>query len=155
MKALIKFSAILLLFFIGISCSNGYDDDNTPATPVMVTFAATLTPVTGATSTASGDAMLTLNQTAKTFEIKVNFSGLMPTHGHIHDASGTIVIPFPDASVATSPITVSGSITDAQITELMANHYYVNLHTTAYPNGEISGTLIKTGTSGGGGSGGY
>jgi hypothetical protein len=36
----------------------------------------------------------------------------------------------------------------------MANQYYVNLHTTAYPDGEISGTLIKTGTSGGGGGGG-
>ncbi|WP_294964029.1 CHRD domain-containing protein [uncultured Flavobacterium sp.] len=154
MKALIKFSAFLFLLFIGISCSNSYDDNSSP---VMVTFSATLAPATGVTSTASGSATLTLNKTAKTFAIKVNYSGLTPTHGHIHAADGTIVIPFSDESVATSPFTVSGSITDAQITELMANHYYVNLHTVAYPNGEISGTLIKTGTSGGdgGGGGGY
>lgn len=153
MKALIKFSAFLFLLFIGTSCSNSYDDNSSP---VMVTFTAALTPPTGVTSTASGSATLTLNKTAKTFSIKVNYSGLTPTHGHIHAADGTIVIPFSDESVATSPFTVSGSMTDAQITELMANHYYVNLHTTAYPNGEISGTLTKTGTSGGdGGGGGY
>lgn len=150
MKALIKFSAFLFLLFIGTSCSNS-DDDNSP---VMVTFSAALTPPTGVTSTASGTAALKLNKTAKTFEIKVTYSGLTPTHGHIHAADGSIVIPFSDESVATSPFTVSGSVTDAQITELMANHYYVNLHTTAYPNGEISGTLMQTGTSGGGGGGG-
>lgn len=156
MKSLFRLSAILLLLLIGTSCSNGYDDNYT--SPVIVTFTANLTPVTGATSSASGSATLKLNQTNKTFDLKVNFSGLTPIHGHIHAADGTIVIPFPDASVSTSPISVSGSITDAQITELMANHYYVNLHTTAYPNGEISGTLTKTGTSGGdggGGGGGY
>ncbi|RYJ36519.1 CHRD domain-containing protein [Flavobacterium anhuiense] len=158
MKSLFRLSAILLLLLIGISCSNGYDDNNDNYTPVIVTFTANLTPVTGATSSASGSATLKLNKTAKTFDLTVNFSGLTPIHGHIHAADGTIVIPFPDASVSTSPISVSGSITDAQITELMANHYYVNLHTTAYPNGEISGTLTKTGTSGGdggGGGGGY
>jgi len=152
MKSLFQLSAILLLLLIGTSCSNGYDDNYTP--PVIVTFTANLTPVAGVTSSASGSATLKLNQTAKTFDLKVNFTGLVPIHGHIHAADGTIVIPFPDASVSTSPISVSGSITDAQITELMANHYYVNLHTTAYPNGEISGTLTKTDTSGGGGGGG-
>ncbi|WP_343705959.1 CHRD domain-containing protein [Flavobacterium sp.] len=156
MKSLFRLSAILLLLLIGTSCSNGYDDNYT--SPVIVTFTANLTPVTGATSSASGSATLKLNKTAKTFDLTVNFSGLTPIHGHIHAADGTIVIPFPDASVSTSPISVSGSITDAQITGLMANHYYVNLHTTAYPNGEISGTLTKTSTSGGdggGGGGGY
>jgi hypothetical protein len=150
MKSLLCFSAILCLLFIGISCSNNDDDSS----PVIVTFTASLTPVTGATSTASGDATLKLNQTAKTFEIKVNFTGLTPIHGHVHNAAKAIVIPFPDSSVSTSPITVSGTLTDTQIAELMANQYYVNLHTTAYPDGEISGTLIKTGTSGGGGGGG-
>jgi hypothetical protein len=151
MKPLLRFLAILFLYFIGISCSNNDDDNSTP-TPVITTFAATLTPPAGVTSSAYGSAALTLNQTTKTFAITVNYTGLTPNAGHIHNASGGIEIPFTDVSI--SPFTVSGAITDAQMVELLANHYYVNLHTTAYPAGEISGTLMKTGTSGGGGGGG-
>lgn len=153
MKRLLIFLAVLSLFFIGISCSNGDDSPSTP-TPVISTFTATLAPPTGVTSTASGSAMLKLNETAKTFEITVSYTGLTPTHGHIHSGDGAIQIPFSDTAVATSPFTVSGAITDAQIAGLMAGTDYVNLHTTAYPGGEISGTLTKTGTSGGGGGGG-
>jgi hypothetical protein len=149
MKPLLRFLAILFLFFIGISCSNN-DDDN--STPVITTFAATLTPPAGVTSSAYGSAALTLNQTTKTFAITVNYTGLTPNAGHIHNASGSIEIPFTD--VSTSPFTVSGAITDVQITGLLTGTYYVNLHTTAYPAGEISGTLTKTGTTGGGGGGG-
>lgn len=152
MKSLFNFSAILFLIVIGISCSE--DDDNPTPTPVISTFTATLTPPTGVTSSASGSATLKLNETAKTFEIKVSYMGLTPTHGHIHRADGGVEIPFSDSAVATSPFTVSGAITDAQIAGLKTGTYYVNLHTSSYPGGEISGTLTKTGTSGGGGGGG-
>jgi hypothetical protein len=155
MKRLVLFSVLLCAFFVVISCSNGNDDNDPAPTPVIVTFAANLTPVAGTGSTAYGDATLKFNQTAKTFEITVNFTGLTPMAGHIHGADGAIVFPFPDATVSTSPIKLSFAINDAQIVELMANHYYVNLHTGAFPAGEISGILIKTGTSGGGGGGGY
>ncbi|REG99758.1 CHRD domain-containing protein [Flavobacterium aquicola] len=155
MKSLLCFTAVLLLFFIGISCSNSDDSPTPTPTPVIVTFNAALTPVSGTGSMASGNAELKYNQTAKTFEITVTFTGITPKHGHIHAADGAIVFPFPDAVVGTSPIKLTFDINDAQITELMANHYYVNLHTDAFPTGEISGTLIKAGTSGGGGGGGY
>ncbi|PJJ07401.1 CHRD domain-containing protein [Flavobacterium sp. 1] len=155
MKSLLGFTAVLFLFFIGVSCSNSDDNPSPTPTPVIVDFTASLTPVAGTGSMAYGNAALKFNQTAKTFEITVTFTGITPTHGHIHGADGAIVFPFPDANVSTSPIILSFSINDAQITELMANHYYVNLHTTAFPGGEISGTLIKIGSSGGGGGGGY
>jgi hypothetical protein len=153
MKSLLSFSAILAFLLIGFSCSNSDEPTPSPNTPVMVSFTANLTPVNDNGSTARGDATLDLNKTAKTFEITVNFTELKPTAGHIQNADGGIEIPFPEASVSTSPIHYSGAITDAQIVELMANNYYVNLHTTAFPTGEISGTLIKAGTSGGGGGG--
>jgi hypothetical protein len=154
MKTLLRFIAISFVYFGFVTCSNNNDDDNSAPTPVIVTFNAPLTAVAGTGSAASGNATLKFNQNAKTFEIMVTYTGIMPIHGHIHAADGTIVFPFPDTSVSTSPINLSFAITDAQIVELMANHYYVNLHTVAFPSGEISGTLIKTGTSGGGGGGG-
>jgi polyisoprenoid-binding protein YceI len=152
MKRLVLFSTILCAFFGVISCSNDDDDPAPTPTPVITTFTATLGPPTGVTSSASGNATLKLNQTAKTFEITVTYTGLTPTAGHIHRADGGVEISFPN--VATSPFTVSGAITDTQIAGLMTGTYYVNLHTTVYPDGEIKGILIKGSTSGGGGGGG-
>jgi len=148
MKLFIKFLAISSVFLGLISCSNSDDPAPTP-TPVKTTFKATLEPVTG--SAADGDATLIFNQTAKTIEITVNFTGLTATAGHIHGADGLPVFTF---SSLTSPIKQTFAINNAQIAELMANHYYVNLHSTAHLDGEISGTLIKGGTTGGGGGGG-
>ncbi|MEN2401262.1 CHRD domain-containing protein [Flavobacterium sp. MC2016-06] len=155
MKRLLIIPAILSLFLSTVSCSS--DDSSgstTPPADVITTFNAVLAPAPGITSTASGAATFKLNQTKKTFEIIVSYTGLKPTHGHIHGADGAIVFPFPDAAIATSPFTVTGTITDAQIALLTANKYYVNLHTENNPGGEISGTLTKGTTTGGGGSGG-
>jgi len=144
MKRLFKFSALLFLLFIGFSCSND-DDDPTPApSPVIVTFDAVLTPVIRNGTNSSGSATLKLNQTAKTFDVMVTHSGIIPIKGYIRKADGTIVFSFPDASVSSIPIVWHFTIADSQIEELMANHYYIDLRTKAYPNGEISGTLIKS-----------
>ncbi|HSD06217.1 CHRD domain-containing protein [Flavobacterium sp.] len=154
MKRLLIIPAMFFLVLITPSCSNDDNEDTNPPTDVITVFNATLSAATGVTSSASGTAVLKLNQTKKTFEITVTYTGLTPTHGHIHGADGAVVIPFPDATIATSPFTVTGTITDAQILELMANHYYVNLHTTSNPGGEISGILMKGSTTGTGGGGG-
>ena len=37
----------------------------------------------------------------------------------------------------------SATITDAQAADLMAGRWYVNLHTAAYPAGEIRGQVVK------------
>lgn len=155
MKTLFRFLAISFVYFSFITCSNSYDDNYSTPTPVIVTFNATLTPVAGTGSAAYGDAKLEFNQTAKTFEITVNFTGLVATVAHIHGADGLPVFPLTNTTPLTSPIKLSSTISDAQIVELMANHYYVNVHSDAFPNGEISGTLTKTSTSGGGGGSSY
>ncbi len=44
----------------------------------------------------------------------------------------------------TSPITfTTPALTATQEADLMANQMYVNLHTVAFPGGEIRGQLIK------------
>ena len=49
----------------------------------------------------------------------------------------------------------SRPLTAAEEADLFANLYYVNLHTAAFPGGEIRGQLITTNQSGTGGGGGY
>jgi CHRD domain len=42
-----------------------------------------------------------------------------------------------------SPFQGSAQLNDAQVSELMAGMFYVNIHTHAYPAGEIRGQLVK------------
>ncbi|MDR6843409.1 CHRD domain-containing protein [Flavobacterium granuli] len=144
MKLFFNFSALLFLFFIGVSCSNDDDDPAPTPAPVIMTFDAVLTPVVGTGSTASGNATLKFNQTAKTIDIMVTHSGILPIHGHIRRVDGVIAFPFPETNTSSIPIILHFTITDDQIAELMANHFHIDLQTEAYPNGEISGTFIKS-----------
>ncbi len=54
-------------------------------------------------------------------------------------ANAGVVVPF-KGSLA-SPITGSATLTDAQIADLEAGKWYVNLHTAAHPAGEIRGQV--------------
>ena len=81
-------------------------------------------------------------------KISFNFfagSGLTPVAGHIDKGAvgeaGPVIFPFTDL---TSPITLNSPVlTDEQVTALFKDSIYVNLHTQAYPGGEIRGQLIK------------
>jgi hypothetical protein len=80
----------------------------------------------------------------------VTFSGITTatTVAHIHmgavGVAGNPVFTLEASGPFTSPINyTSPALTASQISDLMANLYYVNIHSTAFPNGEIRGQLIK------------
>lgn len=146
------------LFTMGLfSCSN--DDDGMVVTPSTTTFTATLNgsnEVPPNASTATGSATLTFDNTSKTFTLTNTFTGITLTAAHVH--KGAVGISGPPVFHLTdliSPIQyTSPALTAEQEADLKANLYYINLHTEAYPDGEIRGQLLKQGTSGGGGGGG-
>jgi hypothetical protein len=162
MKRSIKFLVIFTILSVFISCN---DDDSDPAPPahIIVTFNADLDgtsevpPVT--TTSADGTAVLKFDKTTKIFTLQVMYTGLVVTDAHVHKGAvgvdGGIVFPITDLS---SPMDyTSRPLTAAEEADLFANLYYVNLHTAAFPGGEIRGQLITTnpsGTGGGGGGGG-
>ncbi len=97
-------------------------------------------------SAATGTATLTFNSDTKIFSVVVNFSGITATSAHIH--KGTVGVPggviFGFTSPITSPINYTSVALDStQQADLNANMYYVNIHSTAFPAGEIRGQLIK------------
>lgn len=72
----------------------------------------------------------------------VTYTGLTPQAGHIHRAApgvnGPVVVPF--TSLA-SPITGTFIFSEADEALLLNNGFYVNLHTPAFPGGEIRGNI--------------
>ena len=152
MKTKLFAYALLLVTIIGIGACK--KSTTTPASNTITFTAALLgtSETPSNTSTATGTANFTYNKTTYVLSGTVTFSGMTPTAAHIHKGAvgvaGGVIFPLGIAPF-TSPISfTSVALTAAQITDLMANSYYVNVHSTAYPNGEIRGQLIEqtTGT---------
>lgn len=140
----IKLLFAALVFTTLVSCEK---KDDMPSSDI-VTYKATLSgmnEVPANASTASGTSTLTYNKSTKMFSIETSYSGLKPSMGHIHKAikgtNGAVIFPFTDVSV--SPIKLESSLTAAQLLALEKDSMYVNLHTTAFPGGEIRGQLMK------------
>ncbi len=107
--------------------------------------ASEVPPVTGA---GKGSAMVSLDTASKTLTWTVTYSGLggPATAAHIHGpaapgANAGVLVPF-NGDLA-SPIKGSATLTDAQISDLEAGKWYVNIHTAANKSGEIRGQLVR------------
>ncbi len=113
-----------------------------------IKFSANLAPGPGVTSSGKGTATTTLDTSTKTLTWTVDYSGLSgpATAAHIHGpadpgANAGIVIPF--TGNLASPIKGSATLTDAQMAQLEAGKWYVNIHTEANKPGEIRGQLVR------------
>jgi hypothetical protein len=125
----------------------------TGAHAAFISLTATLTGLQETPPNASpgtGSAAFVLDNVAGTLVSAVTFADLTAptTVAHIHEGppgvSGPIIHPF-----ATLPVGVtSGSFADvwtgltaAQMTALETGNTYINIHTTAFPAGEIRGQI--------------
>ena len=94
-------------------------------------------------STGSGTAVLDLDGSVLKWTVTFQGTTGPVTAGHIHGpapegANAGVVIPF---SGTASPITGSATLSPAQLADLKAGLYYVNLHTAANPGGELRGQI--------------
>jgi len=145
MKKYWLYIAITLLSFGIISCSK--DDD--PVPDPNITFRATIngaSEVPTNASAATGTSTAIFNKDTKVITITTTYTGLTVVNAHIHKGavgvSGGVIFGF--AAPFASPIVFTTAALDAtQEADLNANLYYVNLHSAAFPGGEIRGQLIK------------
>jgi hypothetical protein len=131
------------------SCDKDDDDD---ADDNIVHFSDTMSGAKEAPaspSTATGNVTGEYNKTTKVLTITVTYSGLSSnvTMWHVH--KGAVGVSGPPLSGITwptlgaSPFTWSSPALDAaQEADLLANLYYVNIHTVNHGGGEIRGQLL-------------
>jgi len=126
-----------------------------PARATLITFTANLTgaqQVPANASTATGFGTVVLDDVADTITVDLSWSGLIggpATAAHIHGpgapgVNAAVIFPFSGVPAATSgaiPEQVF-SITPAQISDLEAGLYYMNIHDGTFPGGEIRGQLV-------------
>ena len=99
-------------------------------------------------SSGRGAAEVQLNHNTNKVTWKVTYSGVTaPTMGHIHGPAGMganagVVIPF-TGSITSQPLQGEAVVTAAQAADLMAGLWYVNIHSTQFPGGEIRGQLRR------------
>jgi hypothetical protein len=96
-------------------------------------------------SQGKGSATLTLERETRTLRYAVEYSGLTGplTAAHLHGPAGPGANAPPVAPIAVGPSPMEGTttLTEAQVADLEAGLYYVNLHTAAHPGGEIRGQV--------------
>lgn len=99
-------------------------------------------------STGTGAADFTLDPATRQLTWKVTYSGLTGPAGaaHIHGpaaagANAGVVVNLAPNGVG-NPIQGMTVLTDAQVADLMAGRYYVNIHTAANKGGEIRGQIM-------------
>jgi hypothetical protein len=144
------FRTSILAAVIAVSCLSA-------ASAAMLNFHATMdgkSEVPPTASTGSGDALATLDTSSKQLSYTITFMGLSgpAAAAHFHGpaapgANAGVAVAIGGAS-PTSPVTGSVTLTDAQMADLQAGKWYVNVHTAANKGGEIRGQMMPTGGPG-------
>src|SRR5262245_53437966 len=133
-------------FFAGLAVTSIMT--SAPAFAETMMFTAELkgsTEVPPTDSAATGSADVTVDTETKKLSWTVTSTGLSgdPAAAHFHGpaAPGENAGPVVDISAAIAK--GSADLTDAQLADLEAGKWYINIHTGKFPDGEIRGQVEK------------
>jgi hypothetical protein len=141
MKILARIFILSALIVSFAGCDDDDEDgDNTTTFTANLNGASEVPPNL---SDATGIATLIFNEDTNKATLTVPYTGITATDAHIHKGavgvSGPAVFPI---NVTASPLMLSNfTLTSQQEADLKNGLYYVNIHSAAYPDGEIRGQL--------------
>ncbi|WP_066504323.1 CHRD domain-containing protein [Rufibacter sp. DG15C] len=151
------FSLMIVGAFSINACSDDDDDDDDdmPQQNKVEMRMATLSgrqEVPANSSPGTGTITGSYNKDTNVLDYTLTFSGLTSatTMAHFHKGavgvSGPPVVNISETAF-TSPVTKQAVLTDAQEADLLAGLWYVNVHTTTYPGGEIRAQITMAGAT--------
>jgi CHRD domain len=131
------------------ACGGGGDDDaGTPAAPaaaeaIAVGLSGEQEAPTPIATGAFGKATFELDRSAYTLKGTVTIDGMQATVAHIHaGVAGTAgAVVFPLAVQGNTATLAATTLTAAQLADLDAGKYYVNVHSATNASGEIRGQI--------------
>lgn len=128
-----------------VACTHAQPDDQLVALSTQLRGAQEVPP---ATTMGQGQMDAVLDRRSRELRWKLSYAGLTgpATAAHFHGpalpgANAGVVLPLPSAT--SSPAQGAASLTEPQVTDLLAGRWYVNVHTAAFPGGEIRGQLTQ------------
>ena len=93
-----------------------------------------------------GNGTVVLDRSTRVMTYTINYAGLtgplQAAHFHGPAVTGRNAPPVITLAVTNSPLQGRAQLTEAQAADLVGGGWYVNLHTPAYPNGEIRGQVL-------------
>ncbi len=154
MLKLNTFLSVAALLILGATVTACLNEENpivggNPTSRLSATLNGQQEKPTSTTSTATGTFTGVLDETTRVLSYTVTHtipSSATLTGGHLHriklpDGTGPVEIPF---STLDSPIIGQTTLaTQTRVDSMKNGFYYANLHTKAYPAGEIRGDIRK------------
>jgi CHRD domain len=140
--------AVLVGLFAVLALAAGSAGANSPAIPLNAEQETT-----GSTSTGSGFFSYTIEGDQLCYTLEVRDLTMAPFAAHIHigprNVAGPIVVGLLTPPAATSTVSEcitaveGGNLTPAELAAIAADprNYYVNVHTSNWPGGEVRGQL--------------
>lgn len=98
-------------------------------------------------TTGGGYGIVRLDQSTNVVRIFAHYFGTtgVPTAAHMHQgavgANGGVIVPL--AASAPGVFTGTGTLTAPQVVSLLGSGMYLNVHTAAFPGGEIRGQVVS------------
>jgi hypothetical protein len=158
-KKFIQWGLTVFMTLLLAACGGDNNDSNSDSSGNIVTtanstmpanaFAATLIgsqEVPPTLSTAIGTGAVVVDPVTRIMKASINTAGIFGIAAHIHEAApgvaGPIIFPLTEPAPGSGIWTTQVTLTEAQFNTLKAGNYYFNVHSTAFPNGEIRGQIL-------------
>ncbi len=147
-STLLSFALLTALSVTLLSCNDHRSFPNDAKIQLVSTLSGAAERPNSVSTAASGSFVGVVDRATRVLSYTVTYSGLTPAMGHLHrinaaNGNGPVEIPF--ASLASPIIGTATLATSTRVDSLINGFYYANLHTPAFPGGEIRGNIRVNG----------